>query len=220
MGRVAHPFTVALFPVSEMGAPSLRFLQGRVPPKPVRWVFLCLPDCIALTALTTCTLSPVLVITDDPNCAPGVRATVSYPFLNKLANATASWSSDMWSCPSTSHLLMTEPEGGTPSTVLQVLKQRTAHALLSKKKRSDPRQQVLFPENPRLPFWQARFYDFQRLDDQEADREAPVHASQSSQARTGHFARTVALEQLPLLLAGRTRTRARQRRLGKDFVYA
>ena len=58
------------------------------------------------------------------------------------------------------HLLMTEPEVGTPSTVLQVLKQRTAHALLAKKKRGDPRQQILFPENPRLPFWQARFYDF------------------------------------------------------------
>ena len=58
------------------------------------------------------------------------------------------------------HLLMTEPEVGTPSTVLQVLKQRTAHALLPKKKSSDPRQQVLFPENPRLPFCQARFYDF------------------------------------------------------------
>ena len=58
------------------------------------------------------------------------------------------------------HLLMTEPEVGTPSTVMQVLKQRTAHALLPKKKRGDPRQRSLFEERPRLPFWQARFYDF------------------------------------------------------------
>jgi len=58
------------------------------------------------------------------------------------------------------HLLITEPEVGTPSTVMQVLKQRTAHALLPKRKRVDPRQQVLFEETPRLPFWQARFYDF------------------------------------------------------------
>ena len=50
------------------------------------------------------------------------------------------------------HLLMTEPEVGTPSTAMQVLKQRTAHALLPKKKRGDPRQRLLFEERPRLPF--------------------------------------------------------------------
>jgi REP-associated tyrosine transposase len=48
------------------------------------------------------------------------------------------------------HLLITEPEIGTPSTVMQVLKQRTARALLPMN-RSDV---------PRTPFWQARFYDF------------------------------------------------------------
>src|SRR5258706_7645210 len=58
------------------------------------------------------------------------------------------------------HLLITEPEVGTPSTVMQVLKQRTARALLPKKKRSDPRQRLLFGDIPRTPFWQARFYDF------------------------------------------------------------
>jgi len=61
------------------------------------------------------------------------------------------------------HLLISEPEIGTPSTVMQVLKQRTAHALLPKKKRSDPRQRLLFGEIPRTPFWQARFYDFNVL---------------------------------------------------------
>ena len=58
------------------------------------------------------------------------------------------------------HLLMTEPEVGTPSTVMQVLKQRTSHALLPKKQRHDPRQGSLFPETARQSFWQARFYDF------------------------------------------------------------
>ncbi len=59
------------------------------------------------------------------------------------------------------HLLLSEPEIGTPSTVMQVLKQRTAHALLPKKKRADPRQRNLFGEAaPRRAFWQARFYDF------------------------------------------------------------
>jgi REP element-mobilizing transposase RayT len=41
------------------------------------------------------------------------------------------------------------------------LKQRSARALLLKKKRTDPRQRHLFGEPiPRTPFWQARFYDF------------------------------------------------------------
>jgi putative transposase len=59
------------------------------------------------------------------------------------------------------HLLITEPEGGTPSTVMQVLKQRTARALLPKRKRRNPRQRNLFGNEPQhRAFWQARFYDF------------------------------------------------------------
>ncbi len=59
------------------------------------------------------------------------------------------------------HLLLTEPEIGTPSTVMQVLKQRTAHALLPKKRRADSRQQHLFEDGAsHRAFWQARFYDF------------------------------------------------------------
>ncbi len=48
------------------------------------------------------------------------------------------------------HLLITEPEIGTPSTVMQVLKQRTARQLLPMKRAGAPR----------TPFWQERFYDF------------------------------------------------------------
>ena len=59
------------------------------------------------------------------------------------------------------HLLLGEPEVGTPSTVMQVLKQRTARALLPKTKRGDARQIGLFGEAPAsAPFWQRRFYDF------------------------------------------------------------
>jgi hypothetical protein len=56
---------------------------------------------------------------------------------------------------------LTEPEVGNPSTVMQVLKQRTAHALLPKRRRRNPRQRNLFgDELPCRVFWQARFYDF------------------------------------------------------------
>ncbi len=58
------------------------------------------------------------------------------------------------------HLLLTEPEIGTLSTVMQVLKQRTARALLPKRRRRDARQRELFGESLRRAFWQARFYDF------------------------------------------------------------
>jgi putative transposase len=59
------------------------------------------------------------------------------------------------------HLLMSEPEAGTPSTVMQILKQRSARALLPKKKRANARQRDLFDDDkPSRAFWQARFYDF------------------------------------------------------------
>ncbi len=59
------------------------------------------------------------------------------------------------------HLLITEPEIGNPSMIMQIPKQRTARALLPKRKRNDPRQRNLFGREaePRA-FWQARFYDF------------------------------------------------------------
>jgi REP element-mobilizing transposase RayT len=44
---------------------------------------------------------------------------------------------------------------------MQVLKQRTARALLPKRKSGDSRQSELFSEtSERAPFWQTRFYDF------------------------------------------------------------
>jgi putative transposase len=59
------------------------------------------------------------------------------------------------------HLLITEPDMGNPSKVMQVLKQRTARALLPTRKRKDPRQASLFGDQCRpRAFGQARFYDF------------------------------------------------------------
>jgi len=44
---------------------------------------------------------------------------------------------------------------------MQVLKQRTARALLPKRERRNPRQRKLFGDEPkRRAFWQERFYDF------------------------------------------------------------
>jgi putative transposase len=61
------------------------------------------------------------------------------------------------------HLLLSEPEKGTPSTVLQVLKQKVSRVLHGKGKKTVPGQLSLaFPGSVMEAgaFWQRRFYDF------------------------------------------------------------
>jgi len=61
------------------------------------------------------------------------------------------------------HLLISEPQEGTPSTVLQKLKLRVARKLRKRKRRGNEAQLRLpFAEAGELlrAFWQARFYDF------------------------------------------------------------
>src|SRR5882757_7963379 len=61
------------------------------------------------------------------------------------------------------HLLISEPNKGTPSTVLQMLKQRVSRKLRKNQRRNSVGQlRLAFPgpvESVRS-FWQARFYDF------------------------------------------------------------
>jgi putative transposase len=61
------------------------------------------------------------------------------------------------------HLLLSEPARGTPSKIVQVLKQRVSRVLRKKKRRSFTGQLRLpFSEEESGPkrFWQRRFYDF------------------------------------------------------------
>ena len=61
------------------------------------------------------------------------------------------------------HLLISEPNVGTPSTVMQVLKQRVSRALHRRRRRVRSGQKCLWEEAPvrkYQPFWQRRFYDF------------------------------------------------------------
>jgi putative transposase len=60
------------------------------------------------------------------------------------------------------HLLMSEPERGSPSTVMQVVKQSFARRLLRLyRKRADPRQGALWDlALDQGHVWQRRFYDF------------------------------------------------------------
>jgi putative transposase len=57
------------------------------------------------------------------------------------------------------HLLISEPQERTPSTVIQALKLGFARRLLVQRRRCDPRQASLFEHLPQH-VWQRRFYDF------------------------------------------------------------
>src|SRR6267142_4753857 len=88
--------------------------------------------------------------------------------------------------PNHVHLLISEPKKGTPSTVLQMLKQRVSRKM-RRKGRAAPKGQLSlrFPKFiADLPqFWQPRFYDF-NVYPQEEERETGVHARESCSART------------------------------------
>jgi putative transposase len=65
--------------------------------------------------------------------------------------------------PNHIHLLIGEPARGTPSTVMQVLKQRVSRRLRRKPRKKVSSQQLRLPfrDVPDLPrLWQPRFYDF------------------------------------------------------------
>jgi len=79
IGRVAHPFaSVFLSHYETVGAPSLRFVQGRVRCCGYHGLS-CLPACIASTALITCTLSPTRVTDGCRSSLRLERATDSSP---------------------------------------------------------------------------------------------------------------------------------------------
>jgi putative transposase len=56
------------------------------------------------------------------------------------------------------HLLISEPEEGDPSKVMQIVKQRFAQRVLRSKRKSPVGQSSIEP--PSKHVWQARFYDF------------------------------------------------------------
>jgi len=58
------------------------------------------------------------------------------------------------------HLLVSEPQLGDPSKVMQVVKQRYAQRMLRRRSRKlHPAQGLLWQSAP-VHVWQARFYDF------------------------------------------------------------
>jgi putative transposase len=58
------------------------------------------------------------------------------------------------------HVLISEPQEGNPSTVMQVLKQRFAQRVLRRSRRARIEAQGSLWEAGPVHVWQARFYDF------------------------------------------------------------
>jgi len=60
------------------------------------------------------------------------------------------------------HLLIGEPAKGTPSTVMQVLKQRVSRQLRNRRRTAAAQLRLAFPhcDSALTQFWQRRFHDF------------------------------------------------------------
>jgi REP element-mobilizing transposase RayT len=116
--------------------------------------------------------------------------------------------------PNHIHLLISEPAMGTPSSVMQVLKQRVSRRLRRNARKTSFSGQLKLPFREAqdfLPcFWQPRFYDLRvrallgarrkvRLESDEVRREAPLYAHESVEDKIGRASQGLALEQFFVL---------------------
>ena len=88
-------------------------------------------------------------------------------FLKVLSGVRDRYDFALWGyvvMPEHVHLLISEPLHGTPTTVMQVLKQRVSRALRHRRrKETSPAEMSLWTETSETQdrrFWQRRFYDF------------------------------------------------------------
>ena len=79
------------------------------------------------------------------------------------------------------HLLVSEPEQGTPSTIVQVLKQRFARRVLGRSRRKSGQSKLWFEDEAHV--WQTRFYDFNVWSDRK--RAEKLHYMHQNPVRRG-----------------------------------
>src|SRR2546426_3554070 len=110
------------------------------------------------------------------------------------------------------HLLITEPERGNPSTVMQVLKQRFARRLHAVAQAAAPKPTGPTEGSPRCrSCLAAPFLRLRGVERTEAGGETKIYASQPSQARTGAGTGAMGLEEFPALCLRRARAGVGQR---------
>ena len=115
-----------------------------------------------VTAGATCISSPRVVITAVPILGTAQRRSLFLELLEQVRRRYGFVVVGYVVMPEHFHLLISEPEKGTPSTVIQVLKQRFARKILKRlRARGDPAQGQLWDEVlAEGQVWQRRFYDF------------------------------------------------------------
>jgi putative transposase len=94
-----------------------------------------------------------------------IKASARDLFVRELARVRGEYSFRLVGyvvMPEHVHLLISEPERGTPSTVLQMLKQRVSRKMRKKRGAKAGQLRFVFPESEGelRQFWQSRFYDF------------------------------------------------------------
>src|SRR5438128_2753410 len=97
------------------------------------------------------------------------------------------------------HLLISEPEKGNPSVVIQALKLSFVRQLFrtSRKKQCD--NPKLFEDRSPRHFLAKALLRFQCVERAQTRRETTLHSPQPSQARIGRCSRSMEVEQLPSL---------------------
>jgi putative transposase len=106
------------------------------------------------------------------------------------------------------HLLISEPQRGTPSTVIQALKLGWARRILARTRLRNRLQASLWENRPPSHIWQRRFYDFNVWSERKRIEKLRYMHPQSGEAWIGPGARSMALEQLPVLCLRRNRSSA------------
>jgi|SRR5215831_1964332 len=97
------------------------------------------------------------------------------------------------------HLLLSEPQQRTPSTVMQALKLGFARRVLTEQRRRRNHTQAELVAHVPQRIWQPRFYDVNVWTARKRVEKLRYMAPQPSQAGIGHGSRIVALEQLSRL---------------------
>ena len=129
---------------------------------------------------------------------PALRIYLSR-FWAKCGIATASLWPATSSCPITFTCSSANPLQGTPSTVLQVLKQRVSRRFRRKPRKKISSQQLALPFRQAIgliaSLLAAALLRFQRLESDQVRRKASLHAHESDEEKIGGSSERLALEQ-------------------------
>ena len=164
---------------------------------------------IAATDCATSISSPA-VATDDCRLFASARAkNLFVKILGEVRDRYGFALAGYVVMPNHIHLLISEPAKGTPSTVMQVLKQRVSRRL-----RRKPRQRAILTTTRDFRFRDSQrslaailavpLLRFQRLESNQVRREASLHAHESREEKTRRSSQGLAVEQFFVLLEERT----------------